>query len=190
MHSWKWASIEFDQEGNLYCCRFFCFFVIGVLSIWCFGFLSLFWQCHQERRWLLESWQQDCNEKWEELLSETITDMCVRVWRRRRWPLARRSTPSALVWSLLSVCAFSSSGKWLNDVVLGFLFIAGTGWQSYSRFKKSGISSAGGWIYGGLSFGFYLGNIYGSVVSARKYNQLHKKRIDEKTHRYLSSLSF
>lgn len=78
---------------------------------------------------------------------------------------------------------------WKNGI-LGFLFIAGTGWQSYSRFKKSGISSAGGWIYGGLSFGFYLGNIYGSVVSARKYNQLHKKRIDEKTHRYLSSLSF
>ncbi len=78
---------------------------------------------------------------------------------------------------------------WKNGI-LSFLFIAGTGWQSYSRFKKNGVSSAGGWIYGGLSFGFYLGNIYGSVFSAKKYNSTHKKRIDEKTHRYLSNLSF
>ena len=80
------------------------------------------------------------------------------------------------------------TNDWKNGL-LGFLFIAGTGWQSYSRFKKSGISSVGGWIYGGLSVGFYLGNIYGSVVSAKKYNRSQKKRIDEKTHRYLSGLS-
>lgn len=78
---------------------------------------------------------------------------------------------------------------WKNGI-LSFLFIAGTGWQSYSRFKKNGASSAGGWIYGGLSLGFYLGNIYGSVFSAKKYNLTQKNRIDEKALRYISNLSF
>jgi hypothetical protein len=32
LFSWKWASIEFDQEGNLYCCRLVSIFFISTLS--------------------------------------------------------------------------------------------------------------------------------------------------------------
>ena len=50
-------------------------------------------------------------------------------------------------------------------------FIVGlTGWQAYDGFRRDGISSAKGWTLGTLSGIFYVGNIYGSVISARVYN--------------------
>lgn len=52
------------------------------------------------------------------------------------------------------------------------LFIVGlTGWQAYDGFQRDGLSSAKGWTLGTLSGIFYVGNIYGSVISARVYNQ-------------------
>ncbi len=51
-------------------------------------------------------------------------------------------------------------------VVVGF-----TGWQAYDGFQRDGLSSAKGWTLGTLSGIFYLGNIYGSVISAGVYNR-------------------
>ena len=52
------------------------------------------------------------------------------------------------------------------------LFTVGiTGWQAYDGFRRDGISSAKGWTLGTLCGIFYVGNIYGSVISARVYNQ-------------------
>ena len=52
------------------------------------------------------------------------------------------------------------------------LFTVGlTGWQAYDGFRRDGVSSAKGWTLGTLCGIFYVGNIYGSVISARVYNR-------------------
>ncbi|MXV76466.1 tetratricopeptide repeat protein [Candidatus Poribacteria bacterium] len=56
--------------------------------------------------------------------------------------------------------------------VLNTLFTVGlTGWQAYDGFRRDGLSSAKGWTLGTLCGIFYVGNIYGSVISARVYNR-------------------
>ena len=58
------------------------------------------------------------------------------------------------------------------DGIFSLIFVAGNAWQSYRGFKKKGISSAKGWIFGSISLGFYISNIYGSVKAVKKYNDL------------------
>jgi hypothetical protein len=70
-------------------------------------------------------------------------------------------------------------GEYTN-AFLSLVFVAGAAYQSHARFKKDGVKSISGWIYGGISFGFYLGNIYGSIKSAKAYNRKKKSQIDEK----------
>ncbi len=62
-----------------------------------------------------------------------------------------------------------------GDALIAFLFTGMNAWQSYRGFQKDGINSTRGWIFGVLGAGFYLGNIYGSAKSAKKYN----KKIDD-----------
>lgn len=52
------------------------------------------------------------------------------------------------------------------DGVLSFLTIASFGYAAYDGFASDGSSSARGWIFGSLATGLYLGNIYGSALSA------------------------
>ena len=55
---------------------------------------------------------------------------------------------------------------------LNTLFTVGfTGWQAYDGFRREGLASAKGWTLGTLCGIFYVGNIYGSVISARVYNR-------------------
>ena len=72
-----------------------------------------------------------------------------------------------------------------KDGIISFIFIASTAYQSYRRFSSGGIKSAGGWIYGGLSLGFYLGNIYGSVKSAKLFNKNLKNKMYAKGKSYI-----
>lgn len=61
------------------------------------------------------------------------------------------------------------------DGLISFLFIAGNAWNTYRGFKKYGMESSYGWIFGSITFCFYAGNIYGSFKAAGKYN----KKLDE-----------
>ncbi len=67
--------------------------------------------------------------------------------------------------------------RW-KEGISSLLFVGLTGFQSYRGFHKSGIESAYGWIMGGLSFGFYMGNIYGSYKTASDFN----KKLNEEYH--------
>jgi hypothetical protein len=67
-----------------------------------------------------------------------------------------------------------------KDALVSILFIATSGYQAYRRFNQKGIKSVGGWIFAGVSFGFYIGNIYGSNKSARFYNQ----RVNDQIYNY------
>lgn len=57
-----------------------------------------------------------------------------------------------------------------KDGVISFLFVATNAFQAYRGFSKNGVNSVYGWIFGGLSAGFYAGNLYGSWKSASDYN--------------------
>ena len=59
----------------------------------------------------------------------------------------------------------------IGDALTSLFTISLTGWQAYDGFRRDGLSSAKGWGFGALSGIFYVGNIYGSVISARVYNR-------------------
>ena len=71
------------------------------------------------------------------------------------------------------------TGSW-KDGLISFVFVCSTAFQSYRGFSKKGVESVYGWIFGGISTGFYLGNLYGSYKSAKKYNlrKEHKVLLD------------
>ena len=59
----------------------------------------------------------------------------------------------------------------INDALTSLITVGITGWQAYDGFHRDGLSSVKGWTLGTLSGIFYLGNIYGSVISAHVYNE-------------------
>jgi len=59
----------------------------------------------------------------------------------------------------------------VGDALNSLLTVGLTGWQAYDGFRRDGISSVKGWGFGAISGIFYVGNIYGSVISARFYNR-------------------
>jgi hypothetical protein len=67
------------------------------------------------------------------------------------------------------------TGDW-KDAIIALVTVGVTGYQSYRGFNRNGINSGYGWIYGSLAAGFYLGNIYGSASSAKRFN---KREIDK-----------
>ncbi len=71
------------------------------------------------------------------------------------------------------------AGSW-KDGLMSIVFVGATAFQAYRGFSEKGVKSIYGWIYGGISTGFYLGNLYGSYKAAKKYNskKVHKVLID------------
>jgi len=73
------------------------------------------------------------------------------------------------------------SGKWYceqgKDGFISLVFIATHAYMAYRGFSKKGAKSAYGWIFAGLSFGFYTGNIYGSFTAAKRHNKLLDKEL-------------
>ena len=59
----------------------------------------------------------------------------------------------------------------LGDALNSLVTVGLAGWQAYDGFRRDGLSSVKGWTFGTLFGIFYVGNIYGSVVSARVYNR-------------------
>jgi thioredoxin-related protein len=76
------------------------------------------------------------------------------------------------------------SGKFYTknwkDGIIAMTFVGVNAWQAYRGFKKYGKKSAYGWIFAGLSAGFYFGNIYGSAKSAKKYNKKQENELYQK----------
>jgi tetratricopeptide (TPR) repeat protein len=62
------------------------------------------------------------------------------------------------------------AGSW-KDGLIAMVFIGGSAFQAYRGFSQKGVESVYGWIFGGVSTGFYLGNLYGSFKAAKKYNE-------------------
>lgn len=73
-----------------------------------------------------------------------------------------------------------------SDGIISFIFVASTAYQAYRRFNKNGVKSPTAWIYSGVSLGFYIGNIYGSVQSAKYYNSIKRQEINVKSKNYIN----
>ena len=58
-----------------------------------------------------------------------------------------------------------------GDAIASLIIVGLTGWQAYDGFNRDGITSVKGWTFSTIGGAFYLGNIYGSVISARVYNR-------------------
>lgn len=73
----------------------------------------------------------------------------------------------------------------IKDGIIALVFVGINSFQSYRYFEKKGIKSVGGWIFGSLGTGFYLGNIYGSykaaIIKNKKIKDAYKKQIEEIT---------
>lgn len=78
------------------------------------------------------------------------------------------------------------SGYW-KDGIISLIFVAATGWQAYRGFDKNGVSSVSGWIWGGISTGFYFGNIYGSYKSAKRFNNRQNEILHNRAENYIYS---
>jgi len=67
--------------------------------------------------------------------------------------------------------------KRFYDGLYSFILVGTTAWQAYEGFHTSGTRSVKGWIYGTLSGIFYIGNIYGSIVAVKIYNEKMEGRL-------------
>jgi len=69
------------------------------------------------------------------------------------------------------------TGDW-KDGLIALSFVSLSAWQSYRGFKKNGVESLYGWLYGVASVSFYIGNLYGSVKSANMYNMRRQESFE------------
>jgi tetratricopeptide (TPR) repeat protein len=73
-----------------------------------------------------------------------------------------------------------------SDGFFSFIVVGLMGWQAYENFRKDGIDSVKGWIYGTMGGVFYLGNIYGSIVAAKIYNEQQENKLLDKVGLYIN----
>lgn len=62
------------------------------------------------------------------------------------------------------------SKRWA-DASFSLILVGTSAFASYRAFRKKGVSSFNGWIFGGIAVSFYSSNIYGSFKAAKKYNE-------------------
>ncbi|MFM9946052.1 MAG: hypothetical protein ACKVQB_12560 [Bacteroidia bacterium] len=68
-----------------------------------------------------------------------------------------------------------------KDGIVALLFTGMSAYQAYRGYKAKGTKSGIFIIYTGMTAGFYFGNIYGSIKSARIRNRKMNEKIDSKT---------
>lgn len=61
------------------------------------------------------------------------------------------------------------TGNW-KDGLVSLIFTGGMAFQAYRKFNQYGSNNYRPWVYTVIGTGFYLGNIYGSVKSAKNKN--------------------
>ena len=71
------------------------------------------------------------------------------------------------------------SGYW-RESIYPLIVIGFTTWRAYSNYKNDGAGSFGFLFYTSLGASFYLGNIYGSAVSAHNYNRKQEENLVDK----------
>lgn len=89
----------------------------------------------------------------------------------------RKSPGLAITMSAVIPGSGKAYSSYWGDAIMSFVFVSTNAWLSYRGFNKNGIKSANGWIFGSISLGFYLGNIWGSGRAVKTYNQIEKQKL-------------
>lgn len=76
------------------------------------------------------------------------------------------------------------------DGVVSMLFVVANAWQAYRGFNEHGIKSTYGWTFASLSASFYIGNIFGAVKAAKRYNKNKRNEIDNQVFDFVRSDNF
>jgi hypothetical protein len=76
------------------------------------------------------------------------------------------------------------------DGVVSMLFVMANAWQAYRGFNEHGIKSTYGWTFASLSASFYVGNIFGAVKAAKRYNKNKRNEIDNQVFDFVRSDNF
>jgi tetratricopeptide (TPR) repeat protein len=66
------------------------------------------------------------------------------------------------------------------DGLYSLVIIGTMAWQSYEGYRKDGPLSIRCLLFGGLSGIFYSGNIYGSIIAARKHNESKRSTLSDR----------
>jgi hypothetical protein len=66
-----------------------------------------------------------------------------------------------------------------KDGLISMMLVGVNTWQACRGFNKSGKTSVYGWVFTGFAGSFYIGNVYGSYKSAKKYN----KKLDDEMYK-------
>lgn len=102
---------------------------------------------------------------------------------RRKSPLA-----AAVLSGLLPGSGKIYAGE-VGDGIHSLVFIGLIGTLSVLSFRADGIDSVRGWIYASAGGVLYGGNIYGSIVSARRYNRLRQEALLEEVRQRIPQCS-
>lgn len=114
---------------------------------------------------------------------QTITDESAGRDRFLQLTEQAENTPqkSPLLAGALAAIVPGSGKLYLGRKTDALFSLVATGvmaWRSYAAFDEDGNDSTAGWVYGSLGAFFYGGNIYGSYVGAKVYNQQKRQEMD------------
>ncbi|MEO0897879.1 MAG: hypothetical protein AAFY71_15840 [Bacteroidota bacterium] len=71
--------------------------------------------------------------------------------------------------------------KQWKDGVIGLLFVGSLAFSTYRQFNRGGTDNWLTFVYGGLTLGFYAGNVFGSWKAVKRYNQRIDNEIIQQT---------
>jgi len=118
------------------------------------------------------------DNKWEEASEFSINNPGINTSQWRQMKSLIREKQKLKYKSPFLAAGFSAiipgtgkiyTGNW-KDGLFSLLFVGTSAWQSYRGFKKNGVESIYGWIFGIFTIGYYGGNVYGSWKAAKNYN--------------------
>ncbi|MFB6258510.1 MAG: hypothetical protein ABEH38_07435 [Flavobacteriales bacterium] len=89
----------------------------------------------------------------------------------------RRSPFAAVAFSsILPGSGKFYTGNW-KDGLVSLLLTGFNGYMAYRGFRRKGVQSVQGWIFSGLGFSFYIGNLYGAAKGAERFNQRQEQKL-------------
>jgi TM2 domain-containing membrane protein YozV len=102
---------------------------------------------------------------------------------RRKSPLA-----AALLSAVVPGSGKIYAGEY-GDGIHSLIFIGLIGTLSVLSFRAEGMDSIRGWIYASVGGVLHIGNIYGSTVSARRYNRLREEALFQEVQKEIPACS-
>jgi TM2 domain-containing membrane protein YozV len=123
---------------------------------------------------MLGRWQQaeEILNRYSTSLAETLREIA------RAGSSLRRKSPllAGILSSFVPGLGKIYAGEY-GDGIQSLAFIGLFGTLSFLSFRSDGIDSIRGWIYASAGTVLHVGNIYGSVVSARRFNRLQQETL-------------